>query len=49
MQILAICAVALLVGALYAVVGIRSPAPPFVAMIGLLGMLTASSVLGTLS
>jgi len=32
-------AAGLLVGAIYAVLGVRSPAPPAVALLGLLGML----------
>ena len=33
----------LIVGVLYALVGIRSPAPPLVALIGLLGMVLGES------
>ena len=32
-------AVGLIVGVAYALVGVKSPAPPFVALLGLLGML----------
>ncbi len=34
-----VCAVGLLVGAIYGVLDVKSPVPPVVALIGLLGML----------
>lgn len=34
----------LLVGAIYALIGVRSPAPPVVALIGLLGMLAGEQI-----
>lgn len=37
-------AVGILVGILYGLLGVRSPAPPYVALIGLLGMLIGESV-----
>ncbi|MFH8977067.1 DUF1427 family protein [Streptomyces sp. NPDC017890] len=37
-----------LVGALYAVLKVRSPAPPPVALFGLLGMLVGQALLGSL-
>ncbi len=36
-------AVGLMVGAVYALLRVRSPAPPLVALAGLLGMVRASS------
>jgi len=36
--VLSLC-VGLLVGAIYGVLGVRSPAPPVIALLGLLGML----------
>jgi XapX domain-containing protein len=50
--VLSLC-VGLLVGAIYGVLGVRSPAPPVIALLGLLGMLLgeqggrAAGVLGT--
>ena len=37
-------AVGLLVGAIYSVLGVRSPAPPAIALLGLLGMLLGAQV-----
>ena len=37
-------AVGVLVGVIYAVLGVRSPAPPVVALIGLLGMLVGEQI-----
>ena len=37
-------AVGVLVGIIYAVLGVRSPAPPVVALIGLLGMLLGEQI-----
>ncbi|MGL4289129.1 MAG: XapX domain-containing protein [Phreatobacter sp.] len=37
-------AVGLLVGAIYALVGVRSPAPPVVALVGLLGILVGEQL-----
>jgi XapX domain-containing protein len=34
----------LLVGAIYSLLGVRSPAPPVVALIGLLGMLAGEQI-----
>ncbi len=41
---LASLAVGVLVGVLYALVGVRSPAPPVVALLGLLGMLAGEQL-----
>lgn len=41
---LASLAVGILVGVLYALVGVRSPAPPVVALLGLLGMLAGEQL-----
>lgn len=38
------CVVGLLVGAIYGVLDVKSPAPPVVALIGLLGMLGGEQV-----
>jgi len=38
--------VGLLVGALYALIRVKSPAPPLIAMAGLAGMLLATALLG---
>lgn len=38
--------VGLLVGALYAGIGVRSPAPPVIALLGLLGMLAGETLVG---
>ena len=38
------CAVGLLVGAIYGVLDVKSPAPPVVALVGLLGMLGGEQV-----
>lgn len=40
-------AVGLLVGVIYGVLGVRSPAPPAIALIGLLGMLVGEQVVPT--
>jgi XapX domain-containing protein len=37
-------AIGLLVGGIYGVLGVRSPAPPVVALLGLLGMLVGEQV-----
>uniref|UniRef100_UPI0013D45266 XapX domain-containing protein n=2 Tax=Enterobacterales TaxID=91347 RepID=UPI0013D45266 len=37
-------AVGLMVGAIYALVGVRSPAPPVVALVGLLGILVGEQL-----
>ena len=37
--------IGLFVGALYALTGVRSPAPPTVALVGLLGMLIGENLL----
>ena len=37
-------AVGLLVGSIYSAMGVRSPAPPIVALLGLLGMLLGAQV-----
>jgi XapX domain-containing protein len=37
-------AAGLLVGAIYSIMGVRSPAPPLVALLGLLGMLIGGQV-----
>jgi XapX domain-containing protein len=37
-------AVGVLVGLIYAVLGVRSPAPPVVALVGLLGMLVGEQI-----
>lgn len=37
--------IGLFVGALYALLGVRSPAPPTVALVGLLGMLIGENLL----
>lgn len=37
-------AVGLLVGVIYSVLGVRSPAPPAIALLGLLGMLLGAQV-----
>jgi XapX domain-containing protein len=39
--------VGLLVGILYSVLSVRSPAPPLIALVGLLGMLTGEQVVPT--
>lgn len=39
-------AIGLLVGVIYGVLGVRSPAPPLVALVGLLGMLVGEQVTG---
>lgn len=36
--------VGILIGAIYALLNVRSPAPPVVALLGLLGMLTGEQV-----
>lgn len=41
-----VTAVAVLVGAYYALIRVKSPAPPFVAIVGLVGLLVASLALG---
>lgn len=46
MVYLQMAVVAVLVGALYGLLGVRSPAPPFIAIIGLGGMLATSMLLG---
>jgi XapX domain-containing protein len=38
----------LLVGAIYGLMGVRSPAPPVIALIGLLGMLVGEQIAGTM-
>lgn len=38
-------AVGILVGVIYALLGVRSPAPPYIALLGLLGMLIGESLL----
>ena len=38
------CAVGLLVGVIYGVLDVKSPAPPVVALIGLLGMLGGEQI-----
>jgi XapX domain-containing protein len=45
---LQVAAVALLVGAVYAVIHVRSPAPPLIAIVGLAGMLVMSTILEAL-
>ena len=40
--------VGLLVGVLYALLGVRSPAPPIVALLGLLGMLAGEAAVNWL-
>ncbi len=46
MPYLRIALVGLLVGALYAVARVKSPAPPLIAIVGLTGMLVAATILG---
>jgi XapX domain-containing protein len=41
-------AVGLLVGGIYALLGVRSPAPPVVALVGLLGMLLGEQAVSRL-
>lgn len=41
-------AIGLLVGGLYALLRVRSPAPPVIALVGLLGMLAGEQGLGLL-
>ena len=36
--------VGLMVGCIYSAIGVRSPAPPFVALLGLLGMLLGAQI-----
>lgn len=43
---LASLAAGVLVGVLYALMGVRSPAPPVVALLGLLGMLAGEQIPG---
>jgi XapX domain-containing protein len=40
--------IGVLVGALYGLCGVRSPAPPVVALLGLLGMLAGEQAVGRL-
>jgi XapX domain-containing protein len=46
MAYLCIAVVGLLVGAIYALLRVKSPAPPLIAIVGLAGMLAAATVLG---
>ncbi len=46
MAYLRIALVGLLVGAIYAAMRVKSPAPPLIAIVGLSGMLAAATVLG---
>lgn len=47
MPYIRVALVGLLVGALYGVARVRSPAPPLIAIVGLAGLLVASTELGT--
>ena len=40
--------VGLIVGGAYGLIGVKSPAPPFAALLGLLGMLTAEHAVARL-
>jgi XapX domain-containing protein len=48
MQYILSLGVGFIVGGLYAALGMRSPAPPIVALLGLLGMLTGEQVVAYL-
>jgi XapX domain-containing protein len=45
---LQVAAVAVIVGAVYALIRVKSPAPPIVAIVGLAGLLVAGTILQSL-